>query len=105
MRTTVYENYKFRSIPAENADFCGYYVTSERFYHLPSVRQYGHDRKPEFSSAIQNVHTHYRKAFRISADVKCATLLMSGDDVYKAYIKLSFIIFAQFYCYVFAKGG
>ena len=75
MKTTVYDNYKYRSIPAENADFHGFYITSHRFYHLPSVRQYGHDRKPEFSSGIKNVHTHYRKAFKSWGEVKRATLL------------------------------
>ena len=91
MKTTVYDKYKFRSIEAENADFSGYYITSKRFYHLPAARQYGHDRKPEFSSKIQNVHTHYRKSFFAGKDIKRATLLITGDDVYKAYINGSFV--------------
>lgn len=91
MKTTVYDNYKYRSIPADNADFHGFYITSHRFYHLPSVRQYGHDRKPEFSSEIKNVHTHYRKAFKCRSCVKRATLLLTADDVYKVYLNGCFI--------------
>ena len=91
MKATVYDNYKYRSIPAKSADFHGFYITSRRFYHLPSVRQYGHDRKPEFSSEIKNIHTHYRKTFVCEKEISRATLLITADDVYKVYLNGCFI--------------
>ena len=91
MKTTVYDSYKFRSVNGRLGEFGGYYVTSERFYHLPACRKYGHDRKEEFSSETRNIHTHYRKTFLAKAPIKKATLFITADDIYKVYINSHFI--------------
>jgi len=88
----AYEGYKFRSVAGEAVDFSGYFITSERFYHLPAIRQYGHDRKPEFSGEIQNIHTLFRKSFTSeNKAVADAKLFITGDDLYKLYLNGSFV--------------
>lgn len=89
---TAYDCYKFRSLAGESTEFKGYFITSERFYHLPSIHQYGHDRKPEFCGEIQNIHTLFRKKFELpKGDIACAKLFITGDDLYKLYVNSKFI--------------
>ena len=88
----AYDGYKFRSLAGEKTDFSGYWITSERFYHLPAVRQYGHDRRPEFCTEIQNIHTLFRKSFSIGdGRVSKARLFITGDDLYKLYLNGKFV--------------
>lgn len=92
MNITAYENYKHRSIIEKTDRWMGYWITTERFYHLPSCRQYGHDRKPEFNSEIRNIHTLFRKSFTAKdVKVKRALLYITGDDLYKLYLNGSFV--------------
>ena len=89
---TPYDSYKHRSVCGEKTDFRGFWITSERFYHLPNSHKYGHDRKPQFNSDIQNVHTLFRKNFTIyDKCIKKATLFITGDDVYKLYLNSEFV--------------
>lgn len=89
---TAYDNYKYRAIVGESVDFRGYWITSRRFYHLPSTHQYGHDRRPEFNSEIQNIHTLFKKTFTVRDEkIKQAKLFITGDDLYKLYFNSEFI--------------
>lgn len=89
---TPYESYKHRSICGEKTDFHGFWITSERFYHIPCGHAYGHDRKPQFNSDIQNVHTLFRKSFSLPDKcIKSARLFITGDDVYKLYVNSQFV--------------
>lgn len=92
MSYSPYENYSHRSTVAEINEWKGYWITSRRFYHLPSCRPYGHDRKPEFNSEIQNVHTLFRKCFTVkNQKVKSAKIFITGDDLYKLYLNGQFV--------------
>lgn len=82
---TAYDDYKFRSLTGESTDFKGYFITSERFYHLPSIHQYGHDRKPEFCGEIQNIHTLFRKN-----SIFCEAILPAPSFLSPATIYISF---------------
>lgn len=88
-----YENYKYRALKGEETTWRGYWITSHRFYHLPACRPYGHDRKPEFNSETQNIHTLFRKNFTQSRRdrIKCARLFITADDVYKLYFNSEFV--------------
>lgn len=87
-----YQNYKYRAVKAEETLWRGYWITSHRFYHLPACRPYGHDRKPEFNSETQNIHTLFRKNFtQIRGGIKSARLFITADDVYKLYFNSEFI--------------
>lgn len=91
MRNT-YKNYKFRSLVGEKTDWSGYWITSERFYHLPSCHKYGYNRLPEFNSEIKNIHTLFRKNFVLEkSKVKSAKLFITGDDLYKLYVNGEFV--------------
>lgn len=86
MQNEIFD-YKNRATVGEECAFSGYWITSHRFYHLPSCRPYGHDRKPEFNSEIQNVHTLFRKRFFLEdKEIKKARLFITGDDIYKLYV-------------------
>ena len=87
----TYDNYKYRSLAAEECKWRGYWITSERFYHLSACHQYGYDRKPQFNSEIQNIHTLFRKEFVAKAEIKSAKIFITGDDIYKLYINGDFI--------------
>lgn len=88
----AYDGYKFRSLAGVETNFSGYWITSERFYHLPAVRQYGYDRRPEFCTEIQNIHTLFRKNFTIGEKrIKSARLFITGNDLYKLYINGKFV--------------
>ena len=63
---STYLHYRYRSVTADPIRWRGYWITSERFYHLPACRQYGHDRLPQFNSEIQNIHTMFRKQFSLA---------------------------------------
>ena len=88
---TPYDNYKHRSICSALDEFQAYWITSERFYHLPAIRQYGHNRLPEFNSEIRNIHTLFRKSFRIERSVREAVAYITADDLYKLYINGEFV--------------
>lgn len=89
---SVYDNYKPRSLSGEQTKWQGFWITSERFYHLPACRQYGYDRKPQFNSKIQNIHTFYKKDFDVKEkEIKRAKLFVSADDLYKLYLNGSFV--------------
>ena len=90
--SSAYDNYKPRSLAGEQTKWQGFWITSERFYHLPACRQYGYDRKPQFNSEIQNIHTFYKKDFDVKEkEVKRAKLFISADDLYKLYLNGSFV--------------
>ena len=92
MSYSPYENYKHRSVVAKTDEWKGYWITSRRFYHLPSCRPYGHDRKTEFNSEIQNRHTLFRKSFTVKEQkIKSAKLFITGDDLYKLYLNGQFV--------------
>ena len=87
-----YEKYKDRALKGEETSWRGYWITSHRFYHLPSCRAYGHDRKPEFNSETQNIHTLFRKNFTQNGNgIKSAKLFITADDLYKLYFNSEFI--------------
>ncbi len=88
----AYENYKFRSLVGEKTDWNGYWITSQRFYHIPSCHKYGYNRLPEFNSEIQNIHTLFRKSFVLGENkIKSAKMFITGDDLYKLYINGDFV--------------
>ncbi len=92
MESSAYRNYTHRSVIDKTDRWLGYWITSYRFYHLPSCHQYGHDRKPEFNSEIQNIHTLFRKSFTAKKKkVSSAKLYITGDDLYKLYLNGDFI--------------
>lgn len=92
MKSSPYTNYRHRSLVDKTERWVGYWITSHRFYHLPSSHKFGHDRKPEFNSEIQNIHTLFRKTFTAKdTDVKCAKLYITGDDLYKLYLNSEFV--------------
>ena len=89
---TTYKTYRYRSVPADTIRWRGYWITSYRFYHLPACRPYGHDRLRQFNSEIQNIHTLFRKTFRVSdKPLQSAKLYITGDDLYKLYINGQFV--------------
>ncbi len=88
----IYSDYKYRSLTAEETKWSGYWLTSERFYHLTPCHKYGYLRIPEFNSEIQNVHTLFRKTFTLKdSPVKQAKLFITGDDIYKLYVNSAFV--------------
>lgn len=92
MKSSTYTNYRHRSLVGETESWNGYWITSHRFYHLPASHKFGHDRKPEFNSEIQNIHTLFRKTFTAkSLAVSSAKLYITGDDLYKLYLNLEFV--------------
>jgi len=83
---------KSKALVGERADWKAYYITSKRFYHLPLCRQYGYDRRSQFNSEIQNIHTFYRKTFFVKdKKIAKAKLFVTADDLYKLYINSSFV--------------
>ncbi len=87
-----YSNYRHRSLVGEETKWQGYWVTSERFYHIPACHQFGHNRLPQFNSEIQNIHTLFRKSFSLnSAEIESAKMFITGDDLYKLYINSCFV--------------
>lgn len=91
MLKTPYDNYKFRAITGEAVDWSGFWITSQRFYHLPYNMKYGYNRIPEFNSDITNIHTLFNKAFSVEKDIKSARIFITGDDLYKLYINGNFV--------------
>ena len=86
MKLHPFEGYKERSIAGEKNAFTAPMITSRRFAALASFTPYGYDRKPEFNTETQNIHTLFRKRFSVSGKVKCARLFITGDDLYKVYL-------------------
>ncbi len=82
-----YDNYSPRAIVGEKTDWQGYFITSERFYHLSACRQYGHDSEKWFNSETQNIHTFFRKEIKVEEKaIRKAKLFITADDLYKLYI-------------------
>ena len=86
MKLHPFDGYKERSIPKERNEFSSPMITSRRFALLPSFTPYGYDRKPQFNTETQNIHTLFRKRFSVSGKVKRARLFITGDDLYKVYL-------------------
>lgn len=81
-----HDHYRERAIFGEKYDFSFPMITSARFAALQSFTPRGYDRKPQFNTEVQNVHTLLRRAFFVSDKVKSARLFITGDDLYKAYL-------------------
>lgn len=88
---TPYNNYKYRALTGEKADWKGFWITSPRFYHLPYIMKYGCEAIPENNSEITNIHTLFTKNFTTSCDVKKAKLFITGDDIYKLFVNGEFV--------------
>jgi len=89
---SAFEDYQFRSVAGAQTEWKGYWITSMRFYHLPSCHQYGHNRLPEFRSENCNVHTLFRKAFFLKdTKIRKAHLYITGDDLYQLYLNERFV--------------
>ncbi len=88
----IYKSYKERSVVGKKTKWQGYWLTSERFYHIPNDHKYIYDRDSKFNSTIQNIHTFFRKKFVINhKEITSAKIFITGDDVYKLYINTEFV--------------
>ena len=85
----LYENYKHRSLVGEETKWQGYWITSERFYHIPNSHLFVYNRDSKFNSEIQNIHIFFRKKFELTdKKIKCAKLFITGDDIYRLYLNV-----------------
>ena len=85
-----YKNVK--ALAGEQTVWKAYYITSQRFYHLPVGHHYGFNREPQFNSEIRNVHTFYRKEFSLKdKGIKKARLFITADDIYKLYLNSTMV--------------
>ena len=91
MRKNPYTNYKDRSVAEKENSFSSPMITTRRFAALPKLSPNGYDRKPQFNTETQNVHTLFRRSFTVSGKVKSAFLFITGDDLYKAYLDGNYI--------------
>jgi len=91
MLKTPYDNYKYRSISGETANWKGFWITSPRFYHQPYNMQYGYHRLPQYNSEITDIHTLFTKSFTVEKSIKSAKLFITGDDLYKLFVNGEFV--------------
>ena len=68
MKTMPFDNYKYRSIVCEPVDWRAYWLTTEHFRWLDYRPVHGYNRHPKYSTETQNVHTLFRKNFRLKSD-------------------------------------
>lgn len=86
MTKNPFDLYKERAVVGEKRVFSSPMITSRRFADLSPFTPYGYDRKPQFNTETQNVHTLFRKSFSVLGKVKRARLFITGDDLYKVYL-------------------
>ena len=81
-----FEDYAERALVGEKCIFSSPMITSRRFAALELFTPRCYDRKPEFNTETQNIHTLFRRGFRVHGAVKRARLFITGDDLYKVYL-------------------